>query len=154
MKTYLVTSLRMGLTVLLALITSPGFAGQELRKVPVDQTGNTVRNINVSGVKVLQHKNTVTAALVSGSAGVLYGAYLSSGPATTEFVLFRDSGTANDTSDPFIPAVFYESTSKGTLWTPAQPIRFTNGLVVDLSTAPGAGVNGAGVAVFYTKDSD
>lgn len=85
------------------------------------------------------------ASLAVTGPGVVYGITCSTG-AATNFVVMRDTGTLNFTSTELLPKIGL-STSVGQTFTFPKPIRFTNGLEVNM----GATTVDAECAVLYRK---
>ena len=90
------------------------------------------------GMSVRNVYETTTAAFVSTGPVLLYGFYRSTG-ATSNYVAFRDTGTANTTSRLALPQIAYQATQTFTLannfYSLMYPVRFMNGISVNTGEA-------------------
>lgn len=89
--------------------------------------------------------NTNGAVRIFSGAGAVYGITMSSG-AVSNFVVLRDSNTANSTSPELLPRqMFITSASQNFIF--PSPIRITGGLVVQQGNATA----NEGFAVYYKQ---
>ena len=114
---------------------------------PKDQAGKPLYSIDwVGAIPCGIDSSTGTNAVLCGSAGrgVVYGVIVSS-VATSDYLVFRDTNTANTTSS-VVTSVFATGTNavaSGASTTQLiqfpVPIRFTNGISVNATVAPASG---------------
>lgn len=132
-------------TALLGLmLAAPAFAGMDL---PTDQGGIPVADAQLAGgdTCVIEASSATRPVLCVTGKGVVLAVLASSLAATTDFLTFRDSATANTTSTKL--GVFGFGAQNGST-SNVVFFRFTNGLSVDSSAVQG----GAGVwTVIYRK---
>lgn len=114
-------------------------------QAPRDQRGQVLDTINwVGAIPCGIDSSTGTNVVLCGSAGrgAVYGVIVSS-VATTDYIVFRDSATANTTSN-VVTSVF--ASGSGSINSGASttqlikfpvPIKFTNGISVNANSAPG-----------------
>lgn len=118
---------------------------------PVDQSGKPVESVDLVGVDStrITISTGTNAVLAENEAGLLYGVVTSS-CAVTNYVVLRDSATANTSSTPLWTA-WCEDTGAdedGTIIhkLPA-PIKFSNGLSANMNAA----LTGAGEVLILTR---
>lgn len=121
---------------------------------PRDSQGVSLPTIDFVGAKSCVIGNSTGTAVVLCATGrvVVYGVIVSSVP-TTDFVVFRDTSTANFTSST--ATVVYASGSNSNATGVATqfflfpvPMKFSSGLSINASVAPTAG-NGSSWTILY-----
>lgn len=88
--------------------------------------------------------NSASAALAFSGAGVVYGIVMSTG-AVTNYVILRDSATANTSSTPALTPLLFTASNQVIEF--PKPLRIYNGLSINL----GAAETYTGVTVMYRK---
>lgn len=131
--------------LLLALFTLALTSVEASVRTPVDTRGFTVPTVDwVGAIPCGVDSSTGTNSVLCGSgAGIVYGVIASS-LAATDFITFRDSATANASSIA-LHSVFATGTganasgaSTTQLIKLPRPIKFSNGISVTASAAPGS----------------
>lgn len=132
-KLLFVASLALGLGV------GAAFADEVSVKVPVDQNGQAVGDVSLSGVKF----SVRTASAAVATVPVLfYGLIMEEGAATQDYVVYDSTFIANgacptnnptDTCDQLTPPINPGSTSLESVRLFDPPIRTNNGLSIDFT---------------------
>ena len=137
------------LAVVAVLMSGPAFASVS---APKDSQGDTLPTIDFVGADTcrLSSASTTAASLCVSGAGMVYGVVASS-CAITNYVVMRDSATANTSSTPLATNVCEDSGADedGTLlFKYPAPLKFSNGLSANMN----ATLTGAGeVIILYRK---
>ena len=130
------------LVAFLIFSTIAGYAGTRNRyEVPVNQLGQG----DTYALPCVPHKLVATAntaVTVYGvgkstplaEAGVLFWAIVDKAATAGDYIVFRDSATANATATPFL-ILSNTDTTESALFQFNPPIAVTNGLSIDASTA-------------------
>jgi hypothetical protein len=130
--------------LLLALVLSVGSVANASIRTAKDDLGHTIQNVNLVGADTCLVVTT-TPVLCTSGAGFVYGVIASS-VATTDYLVIRDSATANTSSTMLVPSVW--GVVAGTVQTFPAPAKFTNGLSININNAS-TGVGGW--TVIYKK---
>ena len=110
--------------------------------MPISNNNIPAQDTALVGVSVSTVNQTTTAIMVASSPvtpSLLYGFHRSTG-ATTEYIEFRDTGTANTTSALALPKILFspDGTFPGEiadLRSLKYPVRFRNGMSVNTSVS-------------------
>lgn len=118
------------LFLFLGLLTTVGLADDTNVKVPLEQTGHAVQNVNLSGgiYSVVSDSAAITTVPT-----LLYGVVLTECAATAGYDIFDASVTANNSeATRVLPTTECESTTLPTYRTFDPPLRLNTGLAVDI----------------------
>lgn len=136
-----------GVISLLVLVSASSFAVTK----PVDQQGHPIESIDLVGADStrLTISTGTSAVLAENEPGLVYGVVASS-CAVSNYVVLRDSATANTTSTPLLTVWCEDSGADedGSLFFKLPvPIKFANGLSINMNAA----LTGAGEVVVITR---
>lgn len=138
LKLFIVSLLAVGLSV-------PSFAAKGASDVPVDNKGGVLDSRYAGVSTCMITSSTGTAALLCDTGSGIILEVIGSSVATTDYLTFRDSATANTSSTEL--ARLSQANLAGLKTLP----RYKNGLSVNASVAPGA-VTGAWTVIYLPLD--